>query len=86
MENTVLAELVDKLKIAATQEDVQCDACTDRKLKAVKSCLMCLASFSESHVQHHLYSNLQPTIRWAKHLHNFKRGSTLNIPDTFDVF
>ncbi|XP_041945404.1 E3 ubiquitin/ISG15 ligase TRIM25-like isoform X2 [Alosa sapidissima] len=65
--NTVLAELVDKLKIAETQEassgpclarpgDVECDFCTERKLKAVKSCLLCLASFCETHVQPHYKS------------------------------
>ncbi|KAG5274830.1 hypothetical protein AALO_G00140610 [Alosa alosa] len=65
--NTVLAVLVDKLKIAETQEassgpclagpgDVECDFCTERKLKAVKSCLVCLASFCETHVQPHYKS------------------------------
>ncbi|XP_050993625.1 E3 ubiquitin/ISG15 ligase TRIM25-like isoform X3 [Labeo rohita] len=58
--NTMLAEVVEKLKKTALQtavpagpEDVQCDVCTGQKHKAVKSCLVCLNSFCQNHLEQH---------------------------------
>uniref|UniRef100_A0A8C2CT77 E3 ubiquitin/ISG15 ligase TRIM25-like n=1 Tax=Cyprinus carpio TaxID=7962 RepID=A0A8C2CT77_CYPCA len=58
--NTMLAELVEKLKkrkrpadCDAGAGDVQCDVCTGRKYKAIKSCLMCLNSYCQNHLKQH---------------------------------
>ncbi|XP_036428220.1 tripartite motif-containing protein 16-like [Colossoma macropomum] len=54
--NVMLAEMMEKLKISAPAELVDCDACIGRKLRAVKSCLVCLASYCETHIQPHYQS------------------------------
>ncbi|XP_073672694.1 uncharacterized protein [Garra rufa] len=58
--NTILAEVVEKLKKTklpadcyAGAGDVECDVCTGRKYKAVKSCLMCLNSYCQNHLEQH---------------------------------
>ncbi|XP_067249128.1 tripartite motif-containing protein 16-like [Chanodichthys erythropterus] len=57
--NTILAEMVEKLKTKLPADcyagagDVQCDVCTGRKHKAVKSCLVCLNSYCQNHLEQH---------------------------------
>ncbi|XP_074466715.1 tripartite motif-containing protein 16-like [Sebastes fasciatus] len=64
VKNTMMAEFVEELKKAGPQAaspdhssagpgDVTCDYCSGMKVKALKSCLVCMASYCEQHLQPH---------------------------------
>ncbi|MBN3315087.1 TRI16 protein, partial [Atractosteus spatula] len=65
--NTELADVVEQLRSSSFHDpppapspagpgDVPCDVCTGRPARAVKSCLVCLASYCQTHLQPHRQS------------------------------
>ncbi|XP_051791117.1 tripartite motif-containing protein 16-like [Erpetoichthys calabaricus] len=64
--NTTLMNLIEKLKETAVDRtppqgtagpgSVSCDVCPERKRRASKTCMTCLVSFCETHLQPHLDS------------------------------
>lgn len=60
--NIVLRNIVQQFKKTSEKNDdgytgapgeVACDICTEEKLKAKKSCLVCLASYCSTHLENH---------------------------------
>ncbi len=62
--NTMLAEVVENLRKRKLQTiqlddyygepgDVECDVCTEEKNKSIKSCLVCLESYCQTHFERH---------------------------------
>ncbi|XP_058626904.1 tripartite motif-containing protein 16-like [Onychostoma macrolepis] len=55
--NTLIAEMMETLQKTSLQTAAgDCDVCTEEKNRAVKSCLQCLASFCQTHLQPHYQS------------------------------
>uniref|UniRef100_A0A8C6TFB8 RING-type domain-containing protein n=1 Tax=Neogobius melanostomus TaxID=47308 RepID=A0A8C6TFB8_9GOBI len=61
--NIFISEMAQQFRTAGPGE-VGCDLCPEPRLKAVKSCLVCLSSYCELHLQPHLNTALKILLLW----------------------
>lgn len=98
--NNVMSEVVDKLRKTTSKmssspvlelvvpevQDVDCDFCMEEKNKAVKSCLTCLASFCEAHIQPHYKSSAFQKHKVVTALHNLQEKICAQHDKLIEVF
>uniref|UniRef100_A0A3Q0QS15 G protein-coupled receptor 156 n=1 Tax=Amphilophus citrinellus TaxID=61819 RepID=A0A3Q0QS15_AMPCI len=51
--NTFISEVASQFKELGHKGEVSCDVCIGKRVRALKSCLDCLASFCETHLEPH---------------------------------
>ncbi|XP_058872292.1 tripartite motif-containing protein 16-like [Acipenser ruthenus] len=94
--NTILAEIAGEFKkrrlnpppaqCYAGPGDVPCDVCTERKFKAVKSCLTCLASYCETHVKPHYEGVAFKRHKLVNAIENLEQKLCAEHQKVFEVF
>uniref|UniRef100_A0A3B4BY63 FinTRIM family, member 87 n=2 Tax=Pygocentrus nattereri TaxID=42514 RepID=A0A3B4BY63_PYGNA len=93
--NTMLAELVGKLREAVVQEapqgpakaaEVDCDVCSGRKRRAVKSCVKCLASYCEVHLKQHNERDRSKTHRLTEAMRHLQKRVCSQHSRLFELY
>ncbi|KAK9406903.1 hypothetical protein NXF25_005677 [Crotalus adamanteus] len=70
----------------ASFKNVPCDFCFTRKLKAVKSCLQCIASLCDNHIQSHYTDKIFKNHQLVEPLSDLKGSMCLKHRKLLDLF
>ncbi|XP_034093479.1 E3 ubiquitin/ISG15 ligase TRIM25-like [Gymnodraco acuticeps] len=91
--STMFADLLEALKktvpvdyFYAAPGDVACDFCTGRKLKALKSCLVCRVAYCELHLQPHYESPAFKTHQLIKPSENLQEKFCSRHDEVMKIF
>ncbi|KAL0175047.1 hypothetical protein M9458_031015, partial [Cirrhinus mrigala] len=85
--NTLIAEMMETLQKTSLQTTaVECDVCTTEKNRAVKSCLQCLASFCQTHLQLHYQSPAFMKHKLVEASRHIEENICLNHKKPLDIF
>ncbi|XP_052432955.1 tripartite motif-containing protein 16 [Carassius gibelio] len=85
--NTLIAEMMETLQKTSLQTAaVDCDVCTTEKSRAVKTCLQCLASFCQTHLQLHYQSPAFMKHKLVQASRNIQENICLSHKKPLDIF
>uniref|UniRef100_A0A8C1MHK0 Tripartite motif-containing protein 16-like n=1 Tax=Cyprinus carpio TaxID=7962 RepID=A0A8C1MHK0_CYPCA len=85
--NTLIAEMMETLQKTSLQTAaVECDVCTTEKNRAVKSCLQCLASFCQTHLQLHYQSPAFMKHKLVQASRNIQENICLSHKKPLDIY
>ncbi|XP_073674162.1 E3 ubiquitin/ISG15 ligase TRIM25-like [Garra rufa] len=85
--NTLIAEMMETLQKTSLQTAaVECDVCTTEKNRAVKSCLQCLASFCQTHLQLHYQSPAFMKHKLVESSRNIQENICLNHGKPLEIY
>ncbi|XP_042627779.1 tripartite motif-containing protein 16-like [Cyprinus carpio] len=85
--NTLIAEMMETLQKTSLQTAaVECDVCTTEKKRAVKSCLQCLASFCQTHLQLHYQSPAFMKHKLVKASRNIQENICLSHGKPLEIY
>ncbi|XP_061566225.1 E3 ubiquitin-protein ligase TRIM39-like [Cololabis saira] len=90
--NIVLRDIAEQMKntlrhkYSGAPGEVACDVCTEPKMKAEKSCLMCVASYCPSHVKNHYSSKRLKGHRLVEPVENLDARACLTHGRAFELY
>uniref|UniRef100_A0A4W6BW20 E3 ubiquitin-protein ligase TRIM39-like n=1 Tax=Lates calcarifer TaxID=8187 RepID=A0A4W6BW20_LATCA len=86
VENFKKLRFISKNDVPAKPGQVPCDCCTGNKFKAFKTCLVCLASYCETHLEPHLRVAALKRHKLTEPVHNLENNVCKNHNRILELF